>query len=60
MKGEIIRVERAEELDERLRAEIDSVIKIKLIFLNAFGNRKMTYEAACKLCGILHRLVMYG
>ena len=32
MKGEIIRVDRAGELDERLRAETDSVIKIKLSF----------------------------
>jgi len=52
MKGEIIGVERAWELDERLRLETDSVIKIKLIFLNAFGNRNMPYEAACALCGI--------
>jgi len=52
MKGEIIEVERAWELDERLRLETDSVIKIKLIFLNAFGNRNMPYEAACALCGI--------
>jgi len=52
MKGEIIRVERAGGLDERLRAEMDSGIKIKLIFLNAFGNCNMTYESACAFCGI--------
>jgi len=52
MKGEIIRVEGAVELDELLRAETDNGIKIKLIFLNAFGNRNMPYEAACALCGI--------
>ena len=52
MKGEIIRVERSGELAERLRAETDNGIKIKLIFLNAFGNCSMSYEAACALCGI--------
>ena len=52
MKGEIIRVEGTVKLDELLRAETDSGIKIKLIFLNAFGNCNMTYEAAYALCGI--------
>ena len=52
MKGEIIRVERAEELEERLAVESDNGIKIKLIFLNAFGNSNIPYEAACALCGI--------
>jgi hypothetical protein len=33
MKGDIIRVERAEELEEILAAESDNGIKIKLIFL---------------------------
>lgn len=52
MKGEIIKVEEAGELAELLRAETDGSIKIKLIFLNAFGNSNMIYEAACGLCGI--------
>jgi transposase len=52
MKGEIIKVERSVELAELLRAETDNGIKIKLIFLHAFGNSNMTYEAACQLCGI--------
>jgi transposase len=52
MKGDVIRVERAEELEGRLAAESDNGIKIKLIFLNAFGNRNLSYEAACALCGI--------
>jgi putative transposase len=52
MSGEIIRVERSGELAERLKAETDNGIKIKLIFLNAFGNCSMSYEAACALCGI--------
>jgi transposase len=45
-------VEHAEELEERLAAESDNGIKIKLIFLNAFGNHNLSYEAACSLCGI--------
>ena len=52
MKGDIIRVERAGELEERLAIESDNGIKIKLIFLNAFGNRNLPYETACVLCGI--------
>jgi len=52
MKGEIIKVERVGELAELLRAETASGIKIKLIFLNAFGNGNTTYETACELCGI--------
>ncbi|MCJ7444639.1 MAG: hypothetical protein MUO26_08940, partial [Methanotrichaceae archaeon] len=52
MKGDIIRVERAEELEESLAAVSDNDIKIKLIFLNAFGNCNIPYETACVLCGI--------
>jgi hypothetical protein len=56
MKGEIIKVEQAGELAELLRAETDGSIKITLIFLNAFGNSNMSYEAACALCGIQYIL----
>ncbi|MCJ7443865.1 MAG: hypothetical protein MUO26_04940 [Methanotrichaceae archaeon] len=52
MKGNIIRVERADELEESLAAVSDNDIKIKLIFLNAFGNCNIPYETACVLCGI--------
>src|SRR5512136_829484 len=52
MKGDIIRVDRAGELEERLATESNNGIKIKLIFLNAFGNYNLSYETACALCGI--------
>jgi transposase len=52
MKGEIIRIERAEELKRSLMGEKDDEVKVKLIFLNALANCNVTYETASAMCGI--------
>ena len=52
MNEDIIRIQNSEELQKRLRAEIDGRVKSRLIFLNAIANHGFSYEEASEICGI--------
>lgn len=52
MKGDIVSIQNAEELPEKLRAETDGRIRSRLIFLNAMANHGISYEKASDICGI--------
>ena len=52
MKGDIVSIQNAEELPEKLRAETDGRIRPRLIFLNAMANHGISYEEASDICGI--------
>jgi len=51
MKGDIVRIQRSEELQERLRTEIDDRVKPRLIFLNAMAHG-LSYDEASDICGL--------
>jgi len=52
MKGDIVSIQNAEELPEKLRAETDGRIRPRLIFLNAMANHGISYEKASDICGL--------
>ena len=52
MNEDIIRIQNSEELQKRLRAETDGLVKSRLIFLNAIANHGFSYEEASEICGI--------
>lgn len=52
MKGDIVSIQNAEELPEKLRAETDGRIRPRLIFLNAMANHGIGYEKASDICGL--------
>jgi transposase len=52
MKGDIVKIQNSEELQNRLRTETDERVKPRLIFLNAMANYDISYEKASNICGL--------
>lgn len=52
MKGDIVRIQNPDELQRRLRTEIDGRVRSRLIFLNAMANHDISYEKASEICGL--------
>jgi transposase len=52
MKGDLVKIQNAKEIEEKLRAETDGRIKPRLIFLNAMANHGISYETASDICGL--------
>ena len=52
MKGDIVRIQNPDELQRRLRTEIDGRVRSRLIFLNAIANHGISYDKASEICGL--------
>ncbi len=52
MKGDIIQIERPDEIKRDLIKEIEDKVRVRMIFLNALANYGISYEDACAICGI--------
>jgi putative transposase len=52
VKGDIIKVERQDEIERALIKENDDKVRVRLVFLNALANHGISYEEACAICGI--------